>query len=43
MQNGTVTLRRFGREEQETLPAAEFRTRILKTIRERELDASRIH
>ena len=43
MQNGTVTLRRFGREEQETLPAAEFRTRILKLIRERELDASRIH
>ncbi|WFB37049.1 threonine--tRNA ligase [Kiritimatiellota bacterium B12222] len=41
--NGTVTHRRYGSEEQNTLPFAEFKADILRRIRDRELDAARIH
>jgi len=39
----TVTLRRYGSEEQTTLPVEEFKADLLRRIRERELDAARIH
>jgi threonyl-tRNA synthetase len=39
---GTVTVRRYGSEDQTTLSAAEFEADILKRIRERTLDAARI-
>jgi threonyl-tRNA synthetase len=39
---GTVTLRRFGREEQESMPADVFIERILRAVRERELDSSKV-
>ncbi len=41
--DGTVTWRRFGVEEQETLPADAFQAEILRRIRERELDAAKIY
>jgi threonyl-tRNA synthetase len=41
--NGTVTHRRYGSEEQVTLPFADFKADILRRIRERELDAARIY
>ncbi|HEU4452756.1 MAG TPA: threonine--tRNA ligase [Longimicrobium sp.] len=34
-QDGTVTLRRYGSQDQETMPAAEFRDRMLAAIRTR--------
>ena len=40
--DGTVTLRRYGSEEQKTLPVAEFKENLLRSIRARELDAARI-
>jgi threonyl-tRNA synthetase len=42
-QAGTVTVRRFGHEGQETLPADAFRDRLLGLIRARTLDAPKIH
>jgi threonyl-tRNA synthetase len=41
--DGTVTHRRYGSEEQNTLPFADFKVDLLRRIRERELDAARIH
>ncbi|MDF3128370.1 threonine--tRNA ligase [Kiritimatiellaeota bacterium B1221] len=38
-----VTVRRYGSEDQTTLPFAEFKEDLLRRIRERELDAARIH
>jgi len=38
----TVTWRRFGVEEQETLPAAAFRDEILRRVHGRELDAANV-
>jgi threonyl-tRNA synthetase len=35
VEDQTVTLRRFGSREQETMPAADFRARVLKAIAER--------
>ncbi len=42
-QDGTVTVRRYGHEEQQTLPVEAFQSDLLRRIRERELDATRIH
>jgi len=39
---GTVTIRRYGSEEQTTVPVEDFKADILRRIRERELDAARI-
>jgi threonyl-tRNA synthetase len=39
---GTVTVRRYGREEQATLPYEEFRAALLDDIRTRKLDAARM-
>jgi len=41
--NGTVTHRRYGSEDQNTLPFVDFKADLLRRIRERELDAARIH
>jgi len=41
--DGTVTHRCYGSEEQVTLPVAEFKADLLRRIRDRELDAARIH
>ncbi|MDA3874227.1 MAG: threonine--tRNA ligase [Kiritimatiellae bacterium] len=43
VENGTVTVRRYGSEEQTTIPVSEFKADLLRRIRERELDATRIH
>ena len=40
--DGTVTARRYGSEEQQVMPFAEFKAMLLTAIRERELDAARI-
>ena len=40
--DGTVTWRRYGVEEQQTLPAEAFKSEILRRIQERELDAARV-
>lgn len=37
MEEGTVTLRRYGERQQQTMPFAEFRERLLRTIRTRAL------
>jgi len=37
MEDGTVTLRRYGQREQQTMPFAEFSDRLLRTIRSRSL------
>lgn len=42
VQDGTVTWRRYGHEEQQTLSAGDFHAEILRKIRTRELDAARI-
>ncbi|MEO0604304.1 MAG: His/Gly/Thr/Pro-type tRNA ligase C-terminal domain-containing protein, partial [Myxococcota bacterium] len=34
-EDGTVTLRRYGHQEQETMPVAEFEERLLRSIRTR--------
>jgi threonyl-tRNA synthetase len=39
---GTVTVRRYGKEEQLTLPYEEFRATLLDDIRTRKLDAARM-
>ncbi len=39
---GTVTVRRYGREEQLTIPYEEFRATLLDDIRTRKLDAARM-
>ncbi len=39
----SVTVRRYGSEEQNTVPFAEFKEDLLRRIRDRELDAARIH
>lgn len=41
--NQEVTVRRYGSEEQTTMPFAEFKADMLRRIRERELDAARMH
>lgn len=41
--DGTVTWRRYGVEEQQTLPAEAFKAEILRRVKERELDAAKIH
>ena len=40
--DGTVTWRRYGVEEQQTLPAAAFKAEVLRRIHGRELDAARV-
>ncbi len=40
---GTVTLKRYGREEQSTLPFAEFKADILRRISDRELDTPTVY
>ncbi len=40
--DGTVTIRRYGSEEQSTVPVETFKADILRRIQERELDAVRI-
>lgn len=42
VEEGTVTVRRYGSEEQHTVPADEFKEDLLRRIRERELDAARM-
>ena len=42
VEEGTVTVRRYGSEEQTTMPVKEFMDDLLRRIRERELDAARI-
>jgi threonyl-tRNA synthetase len=42
-ENQTVTVRRYGSEEQHTIPLDEFKADILRRIRDRELDAAKIH
>lgn len=43
VENGTVTVRRYGSEEQTTVAFAEFKADVLRRIRQRELDAARIY
>jgi threonyl-tRNA synthetase len=40
--DGTVTWRRYGVEEQQTLPAEAFKDEVLRRIQTRELDAARV-
>jgi threonyl-tRNA synthetase len=42
VEEGTVTVRRYGSEEQITMTQAEFKDDVLCRIRERELDAARM-
>jgi len=42
VEEGTVTVRRYGSEEQITLPVADFKADLLRRITGRELDAARI-
>lgn len=42
MNDGTVTIRRYGSEEQTTVPVEEFKSDLYRRIKERELDAAKI-
>jgi threonyl-tRNA synthetase len=42
VEEGTVTVRRYGSDDQITMPVEEFKTDLYRRIRERELDAARM-
>jgi threonyl-tRNA synthetase len=42
VEEGTVTVRRYGSEDQITMTAEEFKEDLMRRIRGRELDAARI-
>jgi threonyl-tRNA synthetase len=42
MSTDTVTVRRYGSEEQQTIPFPQFKDQLMTTIRTRALDAARI-
>jgi threonyl-tRNA synthetase len=42
VEEGTVTVRRYGSEDQTTMPVEDFKADLLRRISERELDAARI-
>ncbi len=42
VEEGTVTVRRYGSDDQITMSAEEFKTDLYRRIRERELDAARM-